>query len=254
MLTRDEILRIQKLKSAAERKSQKRFVMEGSKIIRECIQLHPHLIECIIISTETVLEFETGAVPCYYLPPHHFNKLSNLQSPPGYLAVCNFFNAVNSSDVIPSYLLYLDGVRDPGNFGTLLRLADWFGHTELLASENSCDVYNPKVIQASMGAFLRVKVRYEPLSKVISEYPQHTCIGADLNGKNVFSVPLPKTGIIVLGNESQGISLEHQPFIQQRIHIPSLKTNGSESLNVAMAGSVILTELHRNELRKINLS
>jgi TrmH family RNA methyltransferase len=251
MLTRAKLLEIQKLKFKTERLKQGRFVIEGYKMIRDCMLMHPEKLEMIIISPDQKLDFEIQQIPCYTLDLNGFKRISNLVEPPGWLAVCKLHKPVCVPPQNPQAVtLYLDDIRDPGNFGTLLRLADWFGHTLLIASEHSCDVFNPKAIQASMGACFRVDVIYCALSEIINTWDNMPVIGAQLHGENLFNSKLPPKSILVLGNESKGIDIENQRLITHSRYIPALKSKGSESLNVAVAASVFLTELHRTDLKQ----
>lgn len=250
MLTRAKLLEIQKLKSKSERVKQGRFVIEGYKIIRDCMLLHHKNVEFIICAPGQKPDFELHQVPCYTLELNGFKRISSLVEPPGWLAVCRSFkNAPLSKENKQAVTLYLDDIRDPGNFGTLLRLADWFGHTQLFASEHSCDMYNPKVIQASMGACMRVQVNYCQLKEIVTVWPHTPVIAAEMEGENLFNATLPSTSILVLGNESVGINPENQKYITRSLRIPALKAKGSESLNVALAASVFLTEWHRLNLK-----
>lgn len=140
--------------------------------------------------------------------------------------------------------MYLDDVRDPGNLGTIIRLADWFGVSTLFISPGTCDVYNPKVIQSTMGAFLRVKLITCELGDLKEKYRIPKIFGAVLNGKNLYQEEL-RHGLIVIGNEANGISEENLKHITQSLTIPSNQQNGTESLNAAMAASIITAEFFR---------
>ena len=142
-------------------------------------------------------------------------------------------------------LLALDDVRDPGNLGTIMRIADWFGVEQIVASETTTDTYNPKTISASMGSFLRTKVTHLDLGSFL----KHTCakgtpvMGAFLDGKNIHDGGLPKRGILLMGSESHGLSETLLPYITQRITIP--KYGSAESLNVSVATGILLDALRR---------
>ncbi len=136
--------------------------------------------------------------------------------------------------------MVLDGIQDPGNFGTIIRIADWFGIKQIVASEDTVELYNPKVIQSTMGSFLRVNVWYQPLPGFLQSagIPVY---GALLNGKNMHGEPPVTEGLLVIGNESKGISKELLPFISHPITIPRL--GGAESLNAAVAAGIIVSHL-----------
>ena len=143
-----------------------------------------------------------------------------------------------------NFSLYLDDIRDPGNFGTIIRLADWYGISTVFCSDNSCDLYNPKVIQATMGAFARVNIIYISLKEAINKYAVKNVYGAVLNGKSIYYEKL-QNGIIVIGNEANGISPGNLQLINRSITIPAQQTSGTESLNAAMAASIITSEFFR---------
>ena len=145
--------------------------------------------------------------------------------------------------------LALDGVQDPGNLGTIIRLADWFGIKNILCSEDTVDLYNPKTIQATMGAIARIRLHYGNLPNYLQwanemEIPVY---GTFLEGEAIYSASLSPNGIIVMGNEGKGISDDVEPFIQYKIHIPNFPADRmtSESLNVAMATSITCSEFRR---------
>ncbi|GAB3647622.1 RNA methyltransferase [Echinicola sediminis] len=139
--------------------------------------------------------------------------------------------------------LALDEVRDPGNLGTIIRIADWYGIKKLILSEHTADFYNPKVLQASMGSFTRVDFHYTDLKEFLSRQKQKV-YGAFLEGQNIHKAPLKAEGIILMGNESKGISEELSPLVSHKITIP--RFGEAESLNVAIATAVICDNFKRN--------
>ena len=146
--------------------------------------------------------------------------------------------------------LALDCVQNAGNLGTIIRIADWFGIPNIFCSLDTADIYNPKVVQAAMGALANVNVHYVDLQRFIKEAKENKIeiFGTFLNGKNIYQQNLPKNGIIVLGNEGNGISTEIENLIEKKLLIPnfSLKNQTSESLNVAVAASIVCSEFRRN--------
>jgi RNA methyltransferase, TrmH family len=143
-------------------------------------------------------------------------------------------------------IVALDDIRDPGNLGTILRLCDWFGIHELLCSEQTVDVYNPKVVQATMGSISRVNVTYANLETVLAN-TKLPVFGTFMDGENIYKANLEKQGIIVMGNEANGISPEIEKIVTSRISIPRFgKLQQTESLNVASATAIILSEFSRN--------
>jgi TrmH family RNA methyltransferase len=145
-------------------------------------------------------------------------------------------------------IVALDAIRDPGNLGTIIRLCDWFGIQQLICSNETVDVYNPKVVQATMGSISRVNVSYINLEDFIST-TSLPVFGTFMNGENIYSTTLPQEGIIVMGNEANGISKEVENSIQNRLTIPRFGTlQKTESLNVATATAIILSEFRRVSL------
>jgi TrmH family RNA methyltransferase len=138
--------------------------------------------------------------------------------------------------------LVLDTIQDPGNMGTLLRIADWFGIKQIIASDSSADCYNPKVVQASMGSFLRVTVHYTHLGQWLQSYP-HPIMGAMMEGMSIYDVKSVLPAALLIGNEGKGISEALLPLISTSLHIPRL--GGAESLNAAVATGILLSYLTR---------
>jgi len=145
--------------------------------------------------------------------------------------------------------LALDEVQDPGNLGTIIRIADWFGIEHIFCSQGTADVYNPKVVQATMGALARVHVHYVNLSELIDSLPDIPVYGTFLDGTNIYEQELSQTGIIVMGNEGNGISPEVRKVINRRLYIPNYPANRptSESLNVAVATAITCAEFRRRK-------
>ena len=146
-------------------------------------------------------------------------------------------------------VLALDGVQDPGNLGTIIRLADWFGVSQIICSTDCVDVYNPKVVQATMGAVFRMPVRYVDLPEFLKKTNGCVTFAADMAGENVYEAELPQNAVLVMGNEGNGISDEVAQLVNRTIHIPSFNTTGktSESLNVAVATAILCSEFKRRK-------
>lgn len=172
------------------------------------------------------------------ISPAEMERLSQHQSPQKALAVVHMPETISSPKIPAKGLnLALDGIQDPGNLGTLIRLCDWYGITELLCSLDTVDVYNHKVIAGTMGSFLRVKVHYTDLSAILSASPK-AVYGAVMNGDNVHQIKPATDAVLVIGSEGQGISDEVLNTLQHRISIP--RFGKAESLNAAIAGGILL--------------
>ena len=142
----------------------------------------------------------------------------------------------------------LDDIQDPGNMGSIIRTADWFGISNIICSPDSVEVYNPKVIQSTMGAFIRVAISYTPLKEVLASKPGIPATGAIMDGENIYETSLPGHGFIIIGNESHGISPGLATDLTKRISIPSSGT-GTESLNASVATAVVLAEFYRQGIK-----
>ncbi len=143
-------------------------------------------------------------------------------------------------------ILALDTIQDPGNMGTIIRIADWFGIKQIVCSKESADVYNPKVVQASMGALSRIQIHYTELVPWLSQQDEKTPIyGTLLNGEDIYSQELSQQGIIIIGNESKGINPMVQNMLSHRIRIPSYGNSKMESLNAAIATAIVCAEFKR---------
>lgn len=217
------------------------FVVEGEKIVEEVLQNSPEsVIYCVSIaeySNSNQANFEW-----YLTDEETLKKCSSLTTPNKVLAVVKKMNFESTDS---AFILALDAVQDPGNMGTIMRMADWYGVQKIVCSKNTVDCYNPKVIQASMGAFLRIEVTYVDLKKYLSE-TQLPVYGALLEGENVYRQTLRPAGILLMGNEGKGISDELIPMITKPISIP--RRGQAESLNVSVATAILLSEFFRLEM------
>jgi TrmH family RNA methyltransferase len=250
MISKNQLKQIKSLHLKKNREESKKFLAEGVKTVKELLQVRPELIESIIatrdfISINGKILSQAKGINVTEVSEKELEQISALSTPNEALAVCHYFEEAGISfDFSKSFSFYLDDIRDPGNFGTIIRLADWFGISQVFCSESSCELYNPKVIQSTMGAFMRVKVNYIPLKKLVAEREVKNIYGAVLNGKNIYAEKL-QHGLIVIGNESKGISEENLVHITHPLTIPSHSNSGTESLNAAMASSIIASEFFR---------
>ncbi|MCX7727950.1 MAG: RNA methyltransferase [Bacteroidia bacterium] len=241
-LNNNQIKFIKSLHHKKYRQEHKMFLIEGEKLVNEVIRDKPNIIEFLVVNKDFQNPF-SNKIPCFTAHHHIFESLSLLASPPPIMAVCKFLpdNFTRIVDLDKQFTFYLHNINDPGNLGTIIRICDWFGIPQLFCSKDSVELYNPKTINASKGSFLRVKVDYIDfktllLSKSIPVY------STDMNGKNIKSVTI-KNGIIVLGNESHGVSDEIKSMSKEIISIPKHPDSKAESLNVAMSASIICSYL-----------
>jgi TrmH family RNA methyltransferase len=249
MLSKNQIKEIQSLQLKKFREAKKMFIAEGIKSVSEILDHAPVLLDEAFATKEFLEQNKTILrrlnIKFIEVTETELKKISLQSTPNSVLAVCNYFKEAKTFfDFENEFCFYLDDVRDPGNLGTIIRLADWFGVSTIFCSPNSCDFYNPKVIQSTMGAFLRVNIVYVELETLLKEQKIKHVYGAVLNGKNIYKENL-KNGLIIIGNEANGISEGNLKRINQPITIPANKNNGTESLNAAMATSMIASEFFR---------
>jgi|SRR5690625_1290578 len=240
MLSKNQIKLINQLNQKKYRKKHRLFFAEGIKTIKELLNSAYELE--VLYTTADVLFTQNANTEL--ISEKELKKISSLKTPQTVLGVfkiperkINFNTKLN---------VVLDGVRDPGNLGTIIRLCDWFGIKQLICSSDSVDCYNPKTVQATMGSLARVDVIYTDLADFLSQ-TDLPVFGTFMNGKNIYKENLPKEGIIVLGNEANGISKNIENHIQHKITIPQFgELRETESLNVGTATAIVLSEFLRS--------
>lgn len=248
MLSKKKISEITSLHQKKFRQTTGLFIAEGEKIITELIHSGEEITD--IYATSDLFEsFGQQIKALQLIETQTFSKLSAQKSPSGILAVVKQRKTIiHAADLKNKFTLCLDGVRDPGNLGTIIRIADWFGIEHVICSNDTVELYNPKVIQASMGSFIRVKLCYTNLDELIPEAKslQIPVFGATLKGQNVYLSKHSGEGIIIMGSESHGISASLLTLLDTEITIPSklLAANSEtqapiDSLNVAVACSIV---------------
>lgn len=236
------------LDEAKVRRESGLFVAEGTKCVLDTIES----FSCrYLFATAKWLEshsLKLGDEVVYRVNRSDMERMSHFMSPPEVMAVYEIPDDIIEPASAGSLSLALDRVQDPGNLGTIIRIADWFGINDIYCSNDTVDVYNPKVVQATMGAISRVGVHYVDLPEFFKgvEVPVY---GTFLGGENIFTSSLSAGGIIVMGNEGQGISCEVEKCVTRRLTIPSYPQGvaTSESLNVGMAASIVVAEFRRRQ-------
>ena len=239
MLSKSQIKRITSLGQKKYRSKEGIFVAEGIKVIQELLD-SPLILDRLWSVDDSAFKEHSKAESATLAD---LKKVSFLKTPQTAIAVFEIPEVKKMTD--SGLTLLLDDVRDPGNLGTIIRLCDWFGITDLVCSNETVDCYNPKVVQATMGSLTRVNVVYTDLCDYL-EKTKRPVYGTFMDGDNVYSSKLPKEGILVMGNEANGISSEIEAKISQRIGIPRFgPKQATESLNVATATAVFLSEFSR---------
>lgn len=247
MLSKNQIKEIQSLQLKKFRDARRLFISEGVKTVSEIINLRPDLLKEIYATPDFIENHQSQikSLNVTEITEADLKKISLQNTPNNVLAVCHYFGDHKTEfDFKNNFSFYLDDVRDPGNLGTIIRLCGWFGIDTIFCSPSSCDFYNPKVIQSTMGAFLSVKVLYVSLAELTEQRSVKSIYGAVLNGENLYQEKLVN-GLIVIGNEANGISDENLKYVTNAITIPSSQGNNLESLNAAMATSIIASEFFR---------
>lgn len=231
-ITKNEIKFIKSLTLKKFRYQQRLFLVEGIKGVREFLDSEFELYK--LYATENIFDVETTLVSSKDL-----QKISALKTPNTAVAIFKMSDLEISKT--STLVLALDDVRDPGNLGTIIRLCDWFGIETLVCSIETVDCFNPKVIQATMGSLTRVQVVYTNLEDYI-KHSSFEVFGTFMDGSNIYSEALPKEGIIVMGNEANGISPEIENLVNKKIGIPRFgNLKATESLNVATATAIVLS-------------
>ncbi len=236
------------LSTSKGRREHSLFMVQGTKCVMDTIYFFEVFT---VLATHKWIEVHKDIVNRHdvtIVRTPDLERISTLSAPPEVIAIYKI--PERDYPVLKNGLsLALDGVQDPGNLGTIIRVADWMGVTDIIASPDTVDVWNPKVVQASMGAISRVKVYYTPLPAFLVKFPLPV-YGTFLDGENIYSSQLTADGVIVMGNEGKGISEDVARTVSRRLFIPSYPPDRptSESLNVAVATSITLSEFRRRLL------
>jgi len=248
MLTNAEIKHLKSLQLKKFRDEHNVFIAEGPKAVDELIKSDFKIerllgLESWITSNQAKLA--ALAISAETITEKELNRISGMKSPSSVLATVQIPTLEPDIQMLNQDLnLMLSDIRDPGNFGTIIRTADWFGVGQILCSRECVELYNPKVIQATMGSFTRVKVVYTDLHTILSQLKDIPVYAAVMDGENMYKQKLESKGVIIIGNESHGISPGLNKNITHKITIPSVGKT-AESLNVAVATAVICGEFRR---------
>jgi TrmH family RNA methyltransferase len=245
MLSKNDIKLIRSLTQGKYRKKHSLFIVEGGKIIREFYHQGTEFERLFYLDGAEIPEGLNGEV----IKAKELSQISQLSTPNDSLALISIpdQNRVDIKKVGKKLILACEKVQDPGNMGTIIRIADWFGIENLVCSPDCADVYSGKVVQASMGSLARVKVSYQELGELMdaikADDKAYPVITSSLEGQNIFTSKLPDRGILVMGNESKGVSKKIQDRSDLLLKIPSF--GRAESLNVAVSTGIILAEFRR---------
>lgn len=238
MINKSEIKYIQSLCHKKQRQQEGLFIAEGPKLVEELLGSNYEVHKLYALG-DFIANNKLPLSNVVEVNETELERISGLQTPNKVLAIVKQREAT-IPDVKNKLSIVLDGIQDPGNLGTIIRIADWFGIENILCSNDTAELYNPKVVQSTMGSFVRVNVWYGDLEGFLSgnELPVY---GTLLEGKSVYGTSKPKEGLLVIGNEGRGIRENILPFVKHPVTIP--RVGGAESLNAAVATGIILSHL-----------
>ncbi len=251
MISKNKKKFLSSLQQKKYRKKYAAFMGEGHKINYDLLTENISCLE--IFATREWIDENTNILPekVTEVTTAELKSISNLKSPPQVIGIYEIVDHdITAKAFSETLVLAIDGIQDPGNMGTIIRIADWFGIKHVICSEDTADLYNPKVVQATMGAIARVKVYYVDLPEFVRDYKNETKLpvyGTFLEGENIYGRELSEKGMIVMGNEGKGISREIEKLITDKLFIPNYPPDAttSESLNVAVATAVVCSEFRR---------
>jgi len=249
MIGKNKIKFIRSLEKKKFRNESSCFLAEGNKLVKDILPFFE--CECLIAKTSWMaMQGDIRTNELLIAEDGDIEKISLLKTPQDVLAVFRQpHNVLEKEELRNELSLVLDGIQDPGNLGTIIRLADWFGIKRLICSPDTADVYNPKTVQATMGAIARVQVFYVSLSDWLNDMADVPVYGAFLEGQNIYTETLSSSGLIVMGNEGNGISRSVENHITQKLFIPNYppEAESTESLNVAVATAIVCSEFRRRQ-------
>ncbi len=240
MVTKNQIKLVTSLQQKKYRNQHGLFVVEGLKTVRE-IQRSGMQPYAIFVNQEKFKDVLGDLV--ILVPTETLAQMSGQSNPSGILGVFHTPNQRGFS--LNGWAVALDAVRDPGNLGTIIRLCDWFNIEHLLCSKDTVDCYNPKVLQATMGSIARVNLHYLDLAEFFDEHPSIPIYGTFMDGNSLYAETFPEKGVLVMGNEANGISNSIKEKVTKRLGIPQFGEQTTESLNVASATAILLSEIRR---------
>ncbi len=239
MISKSQTKYIQSLGQKKHRDQEGVFVAEGPKLVKELLQSKNAELICLYALNDWIEENEKllKGINVSAINENELEKISQLKTPNQVIAVIKKFK-MQKPDVKRKISLVLDAIQDPGNLGTIIRIADWFGILQIVCSPDCADVYNPKVVQATMGSIARVKVFHTDLPAWLKQQNEVKVYATMLEGKDVTMMSPLKEGLIIIGNEAKGIRDELLQLVDEKITIP--KKGGAESLNAAVATGIVL--------------
>ncbi len=241
-LSKNKIKSLRSLQLKKNRDELGLYVVEGEKMVKEALLYKRDSIETLLHTDDFIFEMNSN-FEILNVTNDELKQFSSLKTPNKAFAVLRKSKAPNL-EITNELVIAIDGIQDPGNLGTILRLADWFGISQVVCSLDTVDCYNSKVIQSSMGAIFRLNVAYDNLENRLRETLGMPIFGALMSGASIYQTQLKRPGILLVGNEGNGISDRLLPLITHPITIP--RFGSSESLNVSVATGIIVSEFYRS--------
>jgi TrmH family RNA methyltransferase len=255
MLSKNKIKFINSIKKKKYRDEHQCFFVEGEKLVDELLKSNLQIID-LFATKEWILKYASNLnlekINPTEISNEELQKISSLSTPNKVFAIVSQPKHSFSINEIQSNLsILLDNINDPGNLGTIIRIADWFGIKNIFCTTESVDVYNPKVVQSTMGAIYRTKVHYVDfyeLFNITKDLKEFNIYGTFLEGENIYKEELPQKGFIIMGSESHGISEKWKQYVTKKLFIPNypIDLKSSESLNISVATAIICSEFRRN--------
>ena len=252
MLSKSNIQHLKSLQLKKFREKSGEFVVEGPKLVDELLT-SDFAVKSIYATIDWIKQnndISKNPIDIIEVSQSELERISGFKTPNQVLALAKIKeHRLNFSDIQGDFSLVLDGIGDPGNLGTIIRTADWYGIRNIVVSEDTVDYLNPKVVQSSMGSLFRVAIYYTNVAGLIEsldhEFPVY---GTFMDGKNIYNENFAEAGMLILGSESHGIRENIEKLVKTRLHIPSLHSK-AESLNVSIAGAICCSEIKRSMLR-----
>lgn len=257
MLSKSQLKYYSSLKQKKYRKAKKAFLAEGDKMVKELLQNPGNIyrLKTLLFLPEFMETANLSSSKHEFIEinEQELKRISSLSAPNGAILEIEIPDYYwNPGEFKNEFSFFLEDIQDPGNLGTIIRTADWFGIRNIFLSSDSVDLYNPKVIQATMGSFTRVRVHYVNPGELFEEtdrFSNYQTIATVLEGRNIYESELGKCGMIFFGNESKGLSKRISSHTKQKLSIPGHPVRcGAESLNLSIAAGIIASELNRRKL------
>ncbi len=254
MLSKSNIQYIRSLQQKKFRLKHGQFVVEGPKLVSELLKSR-FRVQSVFAIDQWIQGSNSAADEIknvVQISRNELMRISGLKSPDQVLAIVSVPEEINRApEITEGHSLFLDGISDPGNLGTIIRTADWFGMDQIVCSPDTVELFNPKVVQSTMGSLFRMKIHYAGLVPLLHKLEgQFPVYGTFMHGSNIYDEPFGSKGIIVLGSESHGIDPEIERIVKIKLHIPSHNSQ-AESLNVSVAAAICCSEIKRPVLMNI---